>query len=135
MRKLLLATVVLGVAMGTAWTFSGAAQKDDDDKKKPKYTIKEVMKKAHAGKDAILTKAGDAKATKEELKELVVLYESLAKNKPPKGDLKDWEKRTAAMIKAAEAALKDEKNVPALVKLVKANCAECHKLHKAAPPK
>jgi hypothetical protein len=135
MRKLLLATVVLGVAVSTAWTFSGAAQKDDDDKKKPKYTIKEVMKKAHAGKDAILAKAGDGKATKEELKELVVMYESLAKNKPPKGELKDWEKRTAAMIKAAEAALKDEKNVAALVKLVKANCAECHKLHRPPPPK
>jgi hypothetical protein len=128
MRKLLLATVVLGVAMGTAWTFSGAAQKDDDDKKKPKYTIKEVMKKAHAGEDAILSKAKKGKATKEELKQLVVLYEALAKNKPPKGDLKDWEKRTAAMIKAAEAAVKDEKNVVALGKLV--NCAECHKLHK-----
>src|SRR5687768_2115948 len=40
MRKLLLGVIVLGVAVGTAWTFSGAAQKDDDDKKKPKYTIR-----------------------------------------------------------------------------------------------
>jgi hypothetical protein len=133
MRKLLLATVVLGVAVSTAWTFTGAAQKDDDDKKKPKYTIKEVMKKAHAGKDSILSKAKEGKATEKELKELVVLYESLAKNKPPKGDLKDWEKRTAAMVKAAEAAVKDEKNIKALVTLV--NCAECHKLHKGAPKK
>jgi hypothetical protein len=128
MRKLLLATVVLGIAMGTAWTFSGAAQKDDDDKKKPKYTIKEVMKKAHAGKDSILTKVKEGKATEKDLKELVVLYEALAKNKPPKGELKDWEKRTAELVKAANAAVKDEKNVSALVKLV--NCAECHKLHK-----
>jgi hypothetical protein len=128
MRKLLLASVVLGVAVGTAWTFSGAAQKDDDDKKKPKYTIKEVMKKGHAGKEAILTKAKQGKATEKELKELVVMYESLHKNKPPKGDLKDWEKRTTAMIKAAEAAVKDEKNIKALEKVV--NCAECHKEHK-----
>jgi hypothetical protein len=130
MRKLLLATVVLGVAVGTAWTFTGAAQKDDDDKKKPKYSIKEVMKKAHASKDppALLTKAKEGKATEKELKELVVMYESLAKNKPPKGDLKDWEKRTTAMVKAAEAAVKDEKNVKALAKIV--NCAECHKEHK-----
>jgi hypothetical protein len=128
MRKLLLASVVLCVAVGTAWTFSGAAQKDGDDKKKPKYTIKEVMNKAHKGKDAILTKAKEGKATEKELKELVVMYESLHKNKPPKGDLKDWEKRTTAMVKAAEASVKDEKNIKALAKIV--NCAECHKEHK-----
>jgi len=128
MRKLLLASVVLGVAVGTAWTFSGAAQKDDGDKKKPKYTIKEVMKKAHAAKDSILNKIKAGKETKEDLKELVVLYESLAQNKPPKGDLKDWEKRTTAMVKAAKAAEKDPKEAKALVKLV--NCAECHKEHK-----
>jgi hypothetical protein len=127
MRKLLLASVVLSVAVGTAWTFSGAAQKDDGDKKKPKYTIKEVMKKAHA-KDGILAKVKSGKASKEDLKELVVLYEALAQNKPPKGDLKDWEKRTTAMVKAAKAAAKDEKEAMALVKLV--NCAECHKEHK-----
>ena len=128
MRKLLLAMAVLGVAMGTAWTFSDAAQKDDKEKK-PKYTIKEVMKKAHAAKDSLLNKVKEGKATKEDLKELVAMYQSLELNKPPKGEDAEWKKRTAALVKAANAAVKDEKEAKAIfAKAV--NCAECHKVHK-----
>jgi hypothetical protein len=129
MRKLLLSMAVLGVAVGTAWTFSGAAQKDDGDKKKPKYTIKEVMKKAHAAKDSILNKVKADKATKEDLKELVAMYQALEVNKPPKGDEAEWKKRTAALVKAANEAAKDEKQAKALITKA-ANCAECHKAHK-----
>lgn len=129
MRKLLLGMVVLGVAVGTAWTFSGAAQKEDDEKKKPKYTIKEVMKKAHAAKDAILTKVKSDKATKEELKELLAMYQALEVNKPPMGEEKEWKERTKKLVDAANAAVKEEKDAKAL--LVKAtNCMSCHKAHK-----
>jgi hypothetical protein len=131
MRKLLLGVVVLGIAVGTAWSFSGAAQKDDDkDKdKKPKYTIKEVMKKAHAPKDAIIKKVEEGKATKDEMKELVVMYKSLEVNKPPKGDEAEWAKRTKKLVEAANALVKEDKDAKDLLKKA-ANCAECHKAHK-----
>jgi hypothetical protein len=130
MRKLLLAVVVLGVAMGTAWSFSGAAQKDDKDKdKEKKYTIKEVMKKAHAAKDAILKKVQADKATKDEMKELLAMYKSLEVNKPPKGDEAEWKKRTKALVEAANAAIAEKKDAKDLLKKA-TNCAECHKAHK-----
>ena len=129
MRKLLLSMAVLGVAVGTAWTFSGAAQKEDDDKKKPKYTIKEVMKKAHAGKDALLKKAQSDKATKEELKELVAMYQALEVNKPPKGEQAAWAKRTKALVEAANAAVEEKKDAQALLKKA-TNCKQCHDAHK-----
>jgi hypothetical protein len=130
MRKFLLGVVVLGIAMGTAWTFSGAAQKDDKDKdKKPKYTIKEVMKKAHAPKDAIIKKVQEGKATKEEMKELVVMYQSMEVTKPPKGDEAEWKKRTKKLVEAANALVKEEKDAKDLLKKA-TNCAECHKAHK-----
>lgn len=129
MRKLLLAMVVLGVAMGTAWTFSGAAQKDDDDKKKPKYTIKEVMKQAHKGKDSLLTKYKEGKASKEDLKTLLEMYRALEVNKPPKGKEAEWKERTKKLVEAANAAVENKKEAKAL--LTKAtNCNTCHKAHK-----
>jgi hypothetical protein len=127
----MLAVAAIGVALGTAWTFSASAQKDDDkdDKKKPKYTIKEVMKKAHAGKDAILTKVKAGKASAEEMKQLVAMYEALEVNKPPRGEEKEWAKRTKALVKAANATAKDEKEAKEL--LTKAtNCKSCHDAHK-----
>jgi hypothetical protein len=138
MRKLMLAVAALGIAIGTAWTFSGAAQKDDKDKeKKPKYTIKEVMKKAHAPKDAILKKVQADKATKEEMKELLVMYQSLEMNKPPKGEEKEWKKRTKALVDAANKLVKDEKDTKEAKELLAkaANCKTCHDVHKGAPAK
>jgi hypothetical protein len=129
MRKLLLGVMVLGVAVGTAWTFSGAAQKDDDDKKKPKYTIKEVMKKAHNPKDGLLKKVQSDKASKEELKELLAMYQALELNKPPKGEDAEWKKRTEALVKAANASVKNDKEAAKLLKEA-TNCASCHKVHK-----
>jgi hypothetical protein len=129
MRKLLLMAVVLGVGVGSAWTFSGAAQKDGDDKKKPKYTIKEVMNKAHKGKDALLTKYKSGKATKEELKELVAMYQALEVNKPPKGKESEWKERTKKLVEAANAAVENKKEAKALVEKA-TNCASCHKAHK-----
>ncbi len=128
MRKLLLVLAVLSIAVGSAWTFSGAAQKDDKEKA-PKYTIKEVMKKAHAEKDAILKKVQADKASKEELKELLAMYKALEVNKPPKGDDAEWKKRTEALVAAANAAVENKKGAKDLLKKA-TNCAECHKAHK-----
>jgi hypothetical protein len=96
------------------------------DNKEPKYTIKDVMKKAH--KDGLLKKILSGKAEDDERKELLVLYVALSQNKPPRGDADDWKERTGNIVKAAKAAQADAKAGKGLAKVT--NCAACHKLHK-----
>jgi hypothetical protein len=96
------------------------------EKKEPKYTIKEVMEKAH--KSGLLKKVASGEAPKEDREELVELYVSLSENKPPKGDAKDWKKKTTAMVKASKAAEKNAEDGKKLSKIV--NCGACHKAHK-----
>src|SRR6185436_4924165 len=90
--------------------------------------IKDVMKKAHTppekGKPTLLAKATGAKATDEDKKMLLELYENLGKNKPPKGDEDEWKKRTDEIVAAAKALVEGGKG--AAGKLTKAtNCAAC----------
>lgn len=118
-------TLVL-VAIGSAAALVRAA---DEDEKKPKYTIKEVMKKAH--KDGLMKKLAAGDGTKEDAETLVSLYEALAKSKPPKGDAESWKTKTKVLVEAAKEVV--EKKPGAGEKLQKAaNCAECHKAHKPA---
>ncbi|MCS7047400.1 MAG: hypothetical protein NZO58_13665 [Gemmataceae bacterium] len=94
---------------------------------KPKHTIAEVMAKAMKG--GLCKKCASGEATEAEKKELVELFTSLSQNEPPKGDLKDWKKRTGALLDAAKKiAAGDEKAGKALG--AAANCAACHKAHK-----
>ncbi len=97
---------------------------------KPKYTIEEVMKKIHKPKnDNVFGRIVGGKGTAEDKKLMVEYYESLPLNKPPKGDQKEWEKRTQAVLAAAKAVEKggDAKAVATLK--AAANCKECHDLH------
>jgi hypothetical protein len=128
MRKVMLGIVVMGIAVTTAW-YSTAAQKDDKEKDKPKYTIKEVMKKAHAGPDALLKKVQKGDASKEEMKELVAMYKALEVNKPPKGEEADWKKKTKALVDAANATADKKKDAEKLLKDA-TNCKSCHDQHK-----
>lgn len=87
---------------------------------KPKMTIKEVMK---LHKDKLNEKFEKGEASKEEKMKLLEAYEALAKNKPPKGDEKDWKAKTDALVKA----VKDDDKA-AYKKAV--NCGACHSAHK-----
>jgi cytochrome c553 len=116
-------TLALAATLVVLWS-SGASFSAD-----PKYTIKEVMKLAHVGKPALCAKAVQGKATDDEKKQLLELYEALAANKPPRGDEKAWEERTKALVEAAKALVANDKD--AIAKYKKAlNCAGCHKEHK-----
>lgn len=96
---------------------------------KPKFTTKEVMKKAHDGNPKLCAKVATGKASKEEKEELVVLYVALSKNKPAKGDAKSWEEKTKALVAAAKECVTDDKaGGPKLQKAV--NCKGCHEVHK-----
>jgi len=126
MRKVLtVAAVALAAAALTGW----AAYAADGD---PKFTIGEVMDKAHkGGKDSLLRKVADGKGAKADKELLVELYTELGKNKPPKGDAKAWKTKTDALVKASKGVLADE--APAAKALVKAaNCMACHNAHKPA---
>ncbi len=94
---------------------------------KPKYTIKDVMKEHKKG--ALKDKVIDGKATPEEKKKLVEMYEAMGKDKPPRGEAANWKKLNDALIKAAkEVEAGKEGGADALKKAV--NCTECHKDHK-----
>lgn len=96
---------------------------------KPKYTIEEVMAKAHNKKSGLYPKVEAGKASADEKHQLVELYEALAKNKAPKGDADSWKTKTTALLEAAKGVEKGDKDAPA--KLKKAvNCKACHDLHK-----
>ena len=118
MRKLLVACVI--VAFG--WVAVGVSGRAQDPK--PKYTIKEVMKVAHA-KGKLRDKVTSGMASDAEKKELVEYYEALAANKPAKGDEASWKEKTAELLAAAKEAAAGN-----LDKLKAVNCAGCHKAHK-----
>ncbi len=97
----------------------GAQEKKDEPKKvEPKYTIKEVMKKAHQSK--LVQKAIKGEADEKEMKQLVEYYVALGQNTPPKGEADAWKIRTAALLDAAQ------KNDHEALKKA-SNCVGCHK--------
>ena len=100
-----------------------------DDKKDAKFTIKEVMKKAHAGKDALAKKIAAGDGSKEDKEILVELYTALAANKPPKGDEKGWKERADALLKAAKEVQEGKDGAAdKLKKLIEPTaCMSCHK--------
>jgi hypothetical protein len=116
-KTLVLALLALGILSFGA--FQAAEEKKPDDK--PKYTIKEIMQKAH--KSNLYKKMVDASISDDEKKLLTELYMELAKNKPEKGEADDWKKRTEAINKAMKAG--DGKEFGKIL-----NCKACHELHK-----
>ena len=122
MHKMLPVAVAMLVLVGSAYL---AVSADDDDK--PKHKIKEVMKIAM--KEGLNKKVAGGKATDEEKKQLLELYESLAKNEPPKGEKDSWKEKTGALVDAAKGVVEGtEGSDKELAKA--ANCGACHKEHK-----
>lgn len=122
MRTKLQWAVVVAIVLGLGMSLSRAA-----DDAQPKHTIKQVMKIAH--KDGLMKKVAGGQGSKADAEELLALYQALAENKPPKGDLADWKAKTMALVAAAQNVVDGKEGAgPALLKTV--NCAECHKAHK-----
>ncbi len=101
------------------------------DEEKPKYTIKEVMKKAHTPDGGLMKKIASGDGTKEDAEQLVELYTALGQNKPPKGEPGSWQEKTGALLKAAKEVVADKEGAKAALEKA-ANCGNCHKEHK--PP-
>ena len=115
MKRLFSFAVVALVAGGSLSLLSAA------DDAKPKYTIKEVM--GFLKKDKLVDKFEKDTATKEEKEKLLEGYESMLKQKPPKGDEADWKKKCEALVKAVKDGDKD-----GLKKAM--DCKACHDAHK-----
>jgi len=122
-KYLLTAMLTMGLAAGSG-VFRAA------EEAKPKYDIGEIMEKAHKPpKESLLVQVKSGKASAAQKKELLALYEELAKNKPEKGTEADWKKKTGALVKAAKGVVDGKAGaVAALGKA--ANCGACHKAHK-----
>jgi hypothetical protein len=122
MRAKWLLCLAAVVAIGPA---AGRLRGADDEK--PKYTIKEVMKKAH--KDGLMKKLADGGGTKADAEELLDLYKEMGKHKAPKGDAESWKTKNKTLVDAAQAVVDDKPGARDELKKA-ANCAECHKAHK-----
>jgi hypothetical protein len=126
-KYFMMAVLTMGLAAGL-----GMFQAADDAK--PKYTIEEVMEKAHKpAKSSLFVKVKSGKASAEQKKQLLELYEEMAKNPAPKsekGNPADWKKRTGALVKAAKDVIADKEG--AKQELAKAaTCGKCHSVYKS----
>jgi mono/diheme cytochrome c family protein len=93
-------------------------------------TIREVMQQAHqAGRPTLLRRVSGGQAKPAEQARLVELYRDLARAMPPRGDAAEWQRATAEMVAAAEAAAKGEALAGQRL-LQAANCAGCHNRHR-----
>jgi hypothetical protein len=91
------------------------------DKKDPKYPIKEVMKEAMKG--GLCAKVAKGEASDAEKAQLVEYFTSLTMCTPPKGEADAWKTRTGELLKAAK-----DGDVAALKKA--SNCMSCHTMFK-----
>jgi cytochrome c553 len=123
MKYFLTAVMTMGLAAGLGVFWAA-------DEAKPKYDIEEIMEKAHKPpKNSLFIQVKSGKANAEQKQQLLELYQELAKNKPPKGDIKDWQRRTKALVKAAKDVVDGKEG--ATQELAKAaQCGACHKAHK-----
>src|SRR5271168_3626432 len=96
-------------ALITCGMIASLTRADENDE-----AIKAVMKEAMKG--GLCKKVASGKASDDEKKHLVELFESLAKTTPPRGDADDWKTRTTALVEAAHAVVDGKPKAGALLK-------------------
>lgn len=119
MRKLIPMAVAFLVTVGLVAGMSHARPLDD--------TIKKVMKAAMKG--GLCKSVASGKASDDQKKELLELFQSLAKATPPEGDDDSWKAKTGALVEGAQAAVDGKSDAGAKLKKA-ANCKACHDAHK-----
>ena len=99
----------------------------DPDGSAGTYSISQVMQLAHENRlfRRLMTDSPDMAAAER----LLVLYEALPKQQPPKGEPESWEKRSTALITATKAVIDGSPDgTTAFKKAV--NCQGCHSNHR-----
>lgn len=119
--KIIVITCLLGLV--AAQTLVAA----DGDDKKPKHTIKEVMKIGH--KDGLLKKVIGGDASDDEKKQLLDLYVSMVESRPEKGDMESWIQLAGGSVLAAAKVVTGREGAIAELKEA-TNCKACHSAHK-----
>jgi hypothetical protein len=136
MKRLIGLSAMLVVGAALVAPSVGAEEKE---KKVP--SISDIMTAAHKGANSAREKAKAALKDKDyedlskHAKKLTQLGTDLSKNKPPKGEAKNWKNLTSAYVKNAKALQKAaaDKNAGAAEKALKGIgglCAKCHTAHK-----
>src|SRR3954462_2123945 len=100
-------------------------------------SISDVMMKAHQPKRQLYRALDQVvisgRATPEERRRLLELYEAHARAEPPFGDPASWRKDTAELVAAARAVADgDDAACSRLLRAV--NCQACHEKYREAPP-
>lgn len=91
--------------------------------------IKDVMKAAMKGDDSLYNKVTKGKGTEADAKKLAACVKNLEGKKAPRGDQAAFDKKVAALIKAADAVANG--NQQAVTLLINAGaCKACHSAHK-----
>jgi len=129
-KTALRASAVIAVAFGLCVTGLTAA----DAQSSP---IKEAMKKYNAapkGTDPVCKKAGEGKASKEEIKGMLAAYTAMAAAKPPQGEAAKWKQLCDALVAATAALDKGEAGAADKFKAA-VNCKACHDEFKPAAKK
>ena len=116
------AVAVVLVGFATALTISVSA----DDKK---MTIKEIMEKAHKGKESPVQSVIAGKADDKMLKEFLTYYKTMGDLKPPKGDVAGWKRKTTALADATQALIDKKPNAQEGFKTA-VDCKACHSEYK-----
>jgi cytochrome c553 len=106
-------------------------------------SIKDVMKKAHAGMESLLAgvekqvkgNSPDWESVQKSTKELSELGQALAKNDPPQGGKESWEKQCkiySDQVAALDVAAgkKDLKSTADAAAKIRMSCGACHGPHK-----
>ena len=109
---------------------AGAQENSTDEET---LTISKIMKLTHKkpndGGAMLLKKVAIGRATTKEKQTLLTHYQTLAKLKPAKGDLTEWQAKTKLLVDAAEAAVKGHVGADKQLQRA-ANCTACHNEHK-----
>lgn len=87
------------------------------------------MKAAFNKKSGLCGPVLAGKASAAQKKELLILFEDLAKANPPKGTAASWKTKTTALVDAAHAVAEGEAGSGAALKKA-ANCTACHDAHR-----
>lgn len=90
-------------------------------------SAKKVMKDAM--KSGLYKKVVTGKGSTEDKKDLLALFETLAKSQPAKGEDGSWKTKTTALVDAAKEAAADQPTASAKLKAA-GDCKSCHEVHK-----
>lgn len=90
-----------------------------------KMTIKEVMEKAHKGKESPVQTVIQGKADEALLKQFIAYYTAMGAQKPPKGDESAWKKKCDALVQATQGLIDKKPNADVAFKAA-VDCKGCH---------